>query len=296
MLGERLSAWTRTVSRMSTASFEYGFSVGRSAGPGAPARGARVSGDGLVQERLVEADQPASGLVGVGRRGRCQPAHQLADGGLDLAAKEQPAVAGERLADAVGELADDPEVHVADGVVRQHEEIGRVQVRVEVAEHVDLVEHVPVEMPHDPVQVVAGRGERGEVGRVPIALGDHDLDERDAIDEFGRQHARRRVVAMDAGDALVRIVPGVLVEEDGLARLDEVVELVGGPACEFVDDLAAARPPEQMRPVEQPRHRVHQMDVGLERLPDARPLDLDRDLLAAVQDGAVDLADRRGRE
>ena len=88
----------------------------------------------------------------------------------------------------------------------------------------------------------------------------------------------------------------MLVEQDGLARLDQVVELVGGPARELVDDLAAARRPEQVGPVEQPGHGVHQVDVGLERLADAGPLDLDRDLLAAVQDGPVDLADRRGRE
>jgi hypothetical protein len=125
-----------------------------------------------------------------------------------------------------------------------------VQVGVEVAEHVDLVEHVPVEMPNDPVQVVAGRGKRGQICVVPIAFRDHDLDQRDAIDEFGREHARRRVVTMHAGDALVPVVLGMLIEEDGLARLDEVVELVGGPACEFVDDVATAGPPEQVRPVQ----------------------------------------------
>ena len=101
---------------------------------------------------------------------------------------------------------------------------------------------------------------------------------------------------MDAGDALVRVVLGMLVEEDGLTRFDEVVELVGGPAREFVDDVAAPGPTEQMRPVEQPGHRVHQVDVRLERRTDARALDLDRDLLATVKDRPVDLADRRGRE
>ena len=103
-------------------------------------------------------------VVDVRRRARRQPAHELADRGLDLAAEEQPAVAGERVPDAIGQLADDPEVDVADRVARQHEQVGRVQVGVEVAEHVDLVEHVPVEVADDPVQVVAARGERVEVG------------------------------------------------------------------------------------------------------------------------------------
>ena len=78
-----------------------------------------------------------------------------------------------------------------------------------------------------------------EVRPVPVALGDHHLDQRDALDELGRQDARRRVVAVDAGDALVLVAPGVLVEQHGLAGLDEVVELVRGPARELVDDLAA---------------------------------------------------------
>ena len=120
-----------------------------------------------------------------------------------------------------------------------------MQIRVEISEHVDLVEHVPVEVPDDPVQVVAGGGQRGEIGDVPVALGDHDLDERDAIDELGRQDARGRVVAIDAGDPLIRVVLGVLVQEDGLTRLHEVVELVGSPAGEFVDDRAAASPPKR---------------------------------------------------
>ena len=81
-----------------------------------------------------------------------------------------------------------------------------------------------------------------------------------------------------------------------LARLDEVVELVGGPARELVDDRPAARRPEQVRPVEHPRQRVHEVDVRLEALADAGPLDLDRDRSPVGQDRAMDLADRCRRE
>ena len=163
------------------------------------------------------------------------------DRGLDLAPEQEPAVAGERLPDPVGELADDAEVHVADRVAREHEDVGRVQVGVEVAEHEHLVEHVPVEVAHDPVEVVAGGRELVEVGLVAVPPGDHHLDQRDPLDQLGREHARRRVVAVDAGDALVPVAAGVIVEQRGLARLDEVVDLVGGPAGELVDDLAAPR-------------------------------------------------------
>ena len=217
--------------------------------------------DRVVQERLVDADQlPASG-GDVRRRARCEPAHELQDGGLDLAPEEQPAVAGQRVPDAIGQLADDPEVDVADRVARQDEQVGRVQVGVEVAEHVDLVEHVPVEVADDPVEVVAAGGKRLEVRGVALALGDHDLDQRDADDQLGGQDARRRVVAVDAGDPLDLVALRVLVEEDGLPRLDQVVELVGGPARELVDHLPAAGRPEDVAPVEDPGRRVHQGDV-----------------------------------
>jgi hypothetical protein len=88
----------------------------------------------------------------------------------------------------------------------------------------------------------------------------------------------------------------VLPEEDGLARLDHVVELVLRPACELVDQVAAATDPEEVHPVEQPRRAVHEVDVGLQRLANPRALDLDRNRVAVMERGAVDLADRRGSE
>ena len=252
------------VSRMSTASFEYGFS-GVPSGAGRLRRHPHPVGDRVVQERLVDADELPAGGRDVRRRARRQPAHELQDGGLDLAPEEQPAVAGQGVADAIGQLADDPEVDVADRIARQDEQVGRVQVGVEVAEHVDLVEHVPVEVADDPVEVVAAGGERLEVGGVPLPLRDHDVDQRDADDQLGGQDPRRRVVAVDPGDPLDLVALRVLVEEDGLPRLDQVVQLVGRPARELVDHLPAPGGPEDMGPVEDPGHRVHQRDVGGER-------------------------------
>ena len=85
------------------------------------------------------------------------------------------------------------------------------------------------------------RRQRVQVGLVAVALGDHDLDERDALDQLRGQHARRRVVAVDARDPLMSIAARMLPEQDRLAGLDQVVDLVGGPAGELVDDLAAPR-------------------------------------------------------
>ena len=270
--------------------------LGVSSGARRLCRGSHPVSERVVQERLVYADElPAGGpdvRLGTGR----QPTHELQDRRFHLASEEQPAIARQRVADTVGQLADDPEVNVADRVAREDEQVGRVQVGVEVAEHVDLVEHVPVESADDPVQVVAIRGERLEIGCVALAFRDHDVDQRDADDQLRRQDARCRVVAVDPGDALALGALRVLVEQDGLARLDEIIELVGGPAGELIDDLAAAGRPEHVGPVQDPGRRVHQRDVRRERRSDAGALDLHCHRLAAVEDGAMDLADRRGSE
>jgi hypothetical protein len=101
---------------------------------------------------------------------------------------------------------------------------------------------------------------------------------------------------VDPCDPLDLVALRVLVQQDGLACLDEVVELVCRPARELVDDLAAAGRPEDVRPVQDPRRRVHQRDVRRESRADPRPLDLHRNRLAAVQDGPMHLTDRGGRE
>ena len=88
----------------------------------------------------------------------------------------------------------------------------------------------------------------------------------------------------------------MVVEHDGLPGLDEVVELIGGPARELVDDGARLRRAEEVEPVEQPAEGVHQADVGLEALADVRALNLHCDRFARVQDGPMDLADGGGRE
>ena len=121
-------------------------------------------------------------------------------------------------------------------------------------------------------------------------------DQRDALDELGREDARRRVVAIHPGDAFVLIPAGMLPEQQRLTGLDEIVELIGRPTGKLLDDLAAPGPTEHVDPVEQPGHGVHQLDVSLQRRPDPGTLDLDRDSVAVMEDGAVHLADGGGRE
>src|SRR4051812_40824570 len=80
--------------------------------------------------------------VGAGRR--LHPAGELGDGTLDVAPVEVPGVLDQRLANVIGKDAYYTEVHVTDGVARQDNDIGRVNIGVEVAVDVNLVEHVPV--------------------------------------------------------------------------------------------------------------------------------------------------------
>ncbi len=105
-----------------------------------------------------------------------------------------------------------------------------------------------------------------------------------------------RVVAIDPGDPFHAVAVRVFPEQDGVPGLDEIVELVRGPAGELLDDLAAARGAEDVGPVQEPGRRVHELDVRLERPADPRSLDLDRDVIAVVEDRAVDLADGGRRE
>ena len=144
-----------------------------SAHPVAPGRGHGAFGAGggvqVVEEGLVDAHEALPGQGGVALRGGRQPAQQLAGGRLDVPPEEQPAVPRQRLPQRVRELGDGAEVDVPDGVAGQHEQVGRVQVGVEAAEDEHLVEHVPVQVPDDALQVVAAGGEGGEVGPVARA-------------------------------------------------------------------------------------------------------------------------------
>ena len=167
---------------------------------------------------------------------------------------------------------------------------------MEAAEDEHLVEHVPVQVPDDALQVVAAGGEGGEVGPVAAPHGGQHLEQGDALDQLAGQHQGRGIAPVDPGDLLQPLPPGLLVEPGGLARLHQVVQLVRRPAGELVDHLTAARRAEEARPVQHAAHGVHQGDVGLQQLPDAGALHLDRHRLAAGQDGPVHLPDRGGGE
>ena len=145
-----------------------------------------------------------------------------------------------------------------------------------------------------------------ELGRVAVEEAVDDLGEPvadrvglrrdplepDPVDPLGDQHppaAERglhprdrdeRVPAPEAGDAPV------------VGGLELVVALLGHPLGELGEHVLDVEPRHQ--PAEDRREQAQVAHVGLDGLGDPGVLHLDRELLALVRAGAVDLADARG--
>ncbi len=77
-------------------------------------------------------------------------------------------------------------------------------------------------------------------------------------------------------------------------RLELVVELLRDALADLSSDRLRVQP--RRHPLDQPQDQVEVAEVDLDRLGHARVLDLDRDPIPVVGDGAVDLADRGGGE
>ena len=90
---------------------------------------------------------------------------------------EVPGVLGEQLAYVIGQLSYDPEVHIAYCVAGQDNDVRRMDIGVEIAVHVDLVEHIPVDVLRYALQVIPSRRQVVQVSRVVIPDGLYDIVE-----------------------------------------------------------------------------------------------------------------------
>ena len=79
-------------------------------------------------------------------------------------------------------------------------------------------------------------------------------------------------------------------------RLEAEVQLLGEVVGEVGDDVLRGQPAAQLGQLDDLRDALQDLQVGGDPAADARPLDLDDDLLAAVQGRVVHLRDRRRRE
>jgi hypothetical protein len=120
-----------------------------------------------------------------------------------------------------------------------------------------------------------------------------DRGEPLALDELGDEHPPRRQRRVDLGDAGVGMAAEDACDAALVLRLDLVVELL----ADAVAQLTAERLDVEARreALHEREEHVHVAQVGVDRLRDARVLDLHRHVAALVRAGAVDLADRRGR-
>ena len=79
-------------------------------------------------------------------------------------------------------------------------------------------------------------------------------------------------------------------------RLEPEVELLGQVVGEVGDDVLRGQPAAQLGQLDDLSEALEDLQVGGHPAADARPLDLDHDLLAGVQGRVVHLGDRRRRE
>ena len=152
----------------------------------------------------------------------------------------------------------------------------RVAQRDVVVAAVDVVEAV-----HDLGDAVAA----GVVGGLEVV-------EAHALVQLGDEHAAGRELGVHARDEHVRVVAPQPPDAAVRGGLELVVELLGDALAQLVGQRLGVQPG---RDAGQQRHQQPEVaQVGVDRLGDARVLDLDRDVDALVRAGAVDLADRGG--
>ena len=178
------------------------------------------------------------------------------------------------------DLLGHPEVQEGDPAVRHQDVVAGMGVGVEVLQ----VEHRAEAAAEDDLAEAAALlvGELLDLLEADSLdqLGDQDPAPREAGHDFG--HVDEGVLAVGAGEGA--LVLGLVL----------VVELLHHPLADLLGDRLGVEAGGQR--AGQADDRAGVAKVGVERLGDPRVLDLDRDLAAVEQLGAMHLADRGGGE
>ena len=185
------------------------------------------------------------------------------------------------------DAAHDAEVEEHDLAVGVDVQVAGVQVAVEQAVPQPALEHAEQQRLDQLGAVEAGLADRGGVV------------DADAVHPLHRQHPLAGVVPVHLRhpDVLAER-RGVHVRHPGVHRLglEPEVELLGEVVGEVGDDVLGGQPPAQLGQLDELRAALEDLQVGGDAAADAGPLDLDDDLLAAVQGRVVHLRDRGRRE
>ena len=200
-----------------------------------------------------------------------QRVHQLA---------QQPA--GARI-----DAAHDAEVEEHDPALIVDIQVAGVQVAVEQA------------VPQAALEEAEQQG-LDQLGAVESGLADGgDVVDADALHPLHRQHLLGGVVPVHLRhpDVLAQR-RRVQVRDPGVhrLRLEAEVQLLGQVVGEVGDHVLGGQPAAQLGQLDGLGEALEDLQIGGHPAADARPLDLDHDLLAAVQGGVVHLGDRRRRE
>ena len=114
----------------------------------------------------------------------------------------------------------------------------------------------------------------------------------DAGRELGREDAPGAELVDDVGHVDERVAAVEVGEQPLVLRLEAVVDLLGEAGPQLLDERPGLEAGEQHP--HQADEEVAVVEVGLDRLVDARVLDLDGDGPSVVGHRPVDLADGRG--
>ncbi len=159
--------------------------------------------------------------------------------------------------------------------------VARVRIRIEQPVTPEGSEHESREGRAGGVSVGAGRA----LAERRVVDAPHELERQDPLARERVHHARKddvRVARVDAPERVDRL------------GFERVVRLGEEHALDLVERLLGPVAPSDGG--DQRLEHRETLQVVLDRLGDARVLDLDRDLFPGVRHGSMDLADARGRE
>ena len=176
--------------------------------------------------------------------------------------------------------AHEAEVEEADAVVVEQQVVAGMRVAARAPR---VLERAEEEAEDDLAEAVA-------LGLVELL----DLLEAAAVEHLGHEHAAPRAAGVDGRDEDERVVAPGARHRAMVLGLDLVVELVADPFAQLLRERLDVQAGGE--PLDQRQQHLQVAQVGLDRLGDARVLDLDRDPLALGGRRAVDLADRGGGE
>ena len=179
---------------------------------------------------------------------------------------------------------DDPhqaEVEEADAAVVEQQVVARVRVAGGAAQ-------VCLSVPKKKRKTISAKRSRSASGSCLTA------SKRRPVEQLGDEHAAVRELGVDRRHVGERVSAPGARHRAVVLGLDLVVELVADPLAQLLRQRLDVEA--RGEALDQRQQHLQVAQVGLDRLGDARVLDLDRDGAAVERRRAVDLADRGGGE